>query len=294
MTYAESRFVRYLLMLLMVLSGSVVVGAQEEGEAVAETPKQDLGRWWLRPARSYDPIPEDWLYHAEGEIFYTRQSGNMDGYEIDGGGRLILRKKIVNQLFYYAITKQDIDIVEGNAGTLKHESQGFEYELRVELNKMVRAEAGAMWERDDSRLIDNRFMYYAGLGAQLVDQPKVKFNTVGAIGQQYDRYAVPIPGVPNPPDNDFTGGYLSLELHWIPNQQVVWRNRLLWFQDLGDSANRRWQFNSAANIQVTSFMGVVLSWETKYNNRQPQLPAFLGFQLNKRDDKQKVGLQFFM
>ncbi|MDM8523999.1 hypothetical protein QUF80_11585 [Desulfococcaceae bacterium HSG8] len=170
----------------------------QEGEAAEKKSKdladegwisngKSLGRWWLKNAKTYDPMPLPLLYHLEGKYAYAEKSGNIDVENHEATALISLRKGIFTSFTTYSKGKSDvtINLTKDQTST---ETGDFMQDFSLALTDRISVQAGMMWNTNSAIYLDDRYTYYGGLQVVLFDSPNLGLSLGGYYGQENNSY----------------------------------------------------------------------------------------------------------
>lgn len=143
---------------------------QEAQETQTIPDREELGSWWRYSAKKLDPVYPKWLFHIEGTYSFTHQTGNTDGSTQEGSARLVLRKNIFTNYLRFNRSASDFTTSDGDSvDTEKNELNNF---LQIDITKKLFGRVGVAWLSDDEEYIEDRYTYFAGIGANVLETPK--------------------------------------------------------------------------------------------------------------------------
>ncbi|MGD0282893.1 MAG: hypothetical protein ABSB95_11085, partial [Dissulfurispiraceae bacterium] len=135
----------------------------EPEQAAASKKAVELGDWWNHSALKYEPMPAGYLLHMEGQYNFTSVGGNNRGLVYRGNGQIVVRKDRFTDNVAYVIDERRISQPSSDQTTYKN-YQFFQESLDYDIYRKFYAEGGFIWEKDKTSLINNRDIYYGGLG----------------------------------------------------------------------------------------------------------------------------------
>ena len=171
-----------MLMLSLLLS---IPGIAEEKKKTSVPEKSGLGDWWHHSSLKYKPMPDKLLFHTELQYADRKLTGNDEGYVHNGSASFYIRKHRFTDRVTYSINKYDIDQSDG--GHTDKDYQMFEELLRFDLTEYLYPEAGIIWETDSKNLIEDRYIYYGGVGS-LLSFKRHQINIALCYGLQHEEY----------------------------------------------------------------------------------------------------------
>jgi putative salt-induced outer membrane protein YdiY len=257
-------------MIICMITGLLMLSISNAQEkAVTEEKKDPYAGWWIKSSLSYDPLPQQFLFHGEGQYAYTSLSGNATG-EIHSGKAIIkVRKaKFTNHFgFQYDKLDQKGDLV----GNYFKENLNLEDMIDFDITEIFYAEIGGFWQKDNIRKIKNRYIYYGGVG--LATQIEKSHNLKGIIAlasvdQKYDL-----------PDNilafydvvrePFQALYLNQNYTWRVNEGISLSEDFKYIVNLKESKRYQYNINLQANIFFSAHFGIFWAYSYQWDNDAP-------------------------
>ncbi|MBF0240947.1 MAG: DUF481 domain-containing protein [Desulfamplus sp.] len=286
--------------------------SSEQEKKTEDGKKQDLVNWWTRNPLTFDPMPEDLLWHFEANYQYDRGTGNWttDNHLLDS--LLSLRYHRFTNNLRYNFDKRNVakptppPNSEKNTSLRKSTKHEIHEDFRYAITKRMYAAPGIMYLEDDYSYIDERYTYYAGIGGDLYsfkfsNMEVFKLSMFGAYGYETKRYIddyhetyaiVKDWGIADNIKNYDPGTeegdlfYLNQRILLFPYYGIMVTQEFDYFVDTGDSDKYRWTFSVGLDFKVMEHLFVSLSYKEDYDNNANQL---LG--IRKRDQTQGIGIK---
>ncbi|OQY28516.1 MAG: hypothetical protein B6244_07155 [Candidatus Cloacimonetes bacterium 4572_55] len=273
-------FIIALTSFLFVVSSNAQEESRESEVPKEEKPvKKELGRWWLKNARTYNPLPKQWLFHVQGEGGFTRSTGNMGGHTILGGAILVVRKSVFTNYADYKVYRQKIELTDGNS--VVFEIQSFEDAFRIDLTSKISGLIGFMWDKDETKYLTHRYIYSVGMMFQLMDNSKHKLSTMGAYGSQNEEFEHD-----SLVSHDTGILYLSDNYTGIITKSLALEQEAQLFLDMSDSDFYRYIFKIGLDYKLNRQLSIVPQLSVEYNSE----PAFE--ESKKSDVMQRINIRF--
>lgn len=234
---------------------------------------EELGEdWWLKNAKKYAPLPRPLLYHFEGSYAYSEQGGNVDAKKHKGEAELTLRKNLFTGITTYTIGKTEttINLLEKNTSL---DNQSFRQALRYAITDRMSAAAGISWERNETKYLKDRFVYFGGLRAMIVDMPKLDIMVGGFYSytdtsylneniQEIKKYAK----FPSQEDYRSDALYFSQKLRWKITDKISFSERADYMMFLDDTEYYFWKLDLSLNFKLTKSVSFFSSYSVNYDN----------------------------
>lgn len=275
-------------------------GSGEVKKEIAAQGRPDLGDWWNRSSLKYTPRPAGTLFHGELQYDYKRETGNIDSYSHRGAGKLVIRKdRFTNYLSYFIDKKISDDFTSGSH--YQRDYKIFEGSLRYDLREKLYSEAGLIWETDSANLIKNRYVYYGGLGYNLLDMKDHSINVFLAysrVKEEFDPLIGMMLGIDNRESN---AAYFFQSYDWHVTDRLTFREKFRIIRNLddsilynmatgvpvpdGDTKRYMWVLYNALEYRINNFLSLVNSYQINYDSNP--WPTVL-----KKDSTFSLGVKF--
>jgi hypothetical protein len=248
----------FVVLTLVTFIAPIALQAQEQagkGEASEEAvpdPKE-LGEWWLKSAREYDPLYPNFLYHIEGDYSFTKLTGNTEATVQQGGAKLVLRMNIFPSWSVYNISKNKTTISTTNT-TIETEAQGFFQSVSADLTKRFALDVGMKWSRDQTKYVENRYTYFGGVNATVLDAP-IRLRVGAFYGLEdtsymNDKLGELVPGL-EIPDYDSTGVLITQELMAPLSKNIIIMESADYLKHFEDDEIYQWNIEVTLSVQIT-------------------------------------------
>jgi len=296
---------------------SAPVEADKKPDSESKTEKkQDLGMWWNKSPLSYDPMSTQFLYHFEAGYSFSRLEGSFTTDIHMANAKLTLRKHRLTNAIMYNLDKrnsamanqQSISVDEqGNVtiGEVNDEIRNDKKEvlanyLNFALTERFFLGAGVEWTTDGDKQIKDRYLYFAGVGCRIIDEPKYFLRVLGAYGYQtlqytdyYNRLFGGLVLKYNAVDKFDSGVltsnnyYLSMDARWQVTDSLAFTHASSIVGDFEKKENRyNWRWTLAAGLayRINKYVSLTFNFTEDYN-KQPAIGV------RKRGQSTKVGIQ---
>ncbi len=256
------------------LTWTTLTMAQEATPASAQPPPavdswlsngKELGPWWRKNAKALPSIPEPLLYHVEGTYNFLKSTGSidMDIQKIDLD--LYFRKGLITSETSYILDETSTEIKLQNA-LIERENYFYQQKFTMAITDQIAAAVGIVGDRNLTKFIDERTVYFGGLIYTPIDTSDLTINLVGAYAQTKIAYLMS--EVPRSYKEDFPGVgdyesgtiYLVESLDWKINPIVSLTQKIRHFSYLDDTEF----YNTNASIGFTFKLTETISLTTNY------------------------------
>jgi len=250
----------------------------------ASKPK-GLGRWWMRNALTFDPMPSQFLYHLETSYSFSRMTGNMTVDKHIIKTLLINRYNRFTSYLNYTFDKRNSarasdypvgnKIVEENFEIRNSTKHLITEELRCAILKQLYAASGFMYEEDDFVSLDKRITGYLGFGARPIQADSFTFKIFVALGHEEKDYTKDY--------HDYAGYFteeqlsalmpdydagtvksdvfhFDLSLNWSITENIALNKSFMTFVDIDDSDKYRWTLDLGLEYQFTEHFSLMLNY----------------------------------
>jgi len=197
--------------------------------------KPDLGAWWEKSALKYSPVPEQWLFHAEGTLDLKYKTGNTKSDRYSGSASLTVRKSRFTNTLSFMIEKEYSEDLSPSGSYTKskdEDSRSIQDALRYDLTERFYAEGGYMWEKDKKNYITGRDSYYAGLGYTLVDTQRHHLDVFFAGGYVNEKYPSLIQSSMNLDHLEVGAAYFRQDYRWNITDRLTFKETFRIIQNL--------------------------------------------------------------
>ena len=249
--------------LLIMCTAFNLVKAQNTAE------KKPSSQWWLNSSLA-DSVDE-YLFHVEGQYGYTKMSGAIEGEMQSGGAKLALRKNIFTNHTEYMIDKMNL-MIKMMGMNYKTESQAFTDFLDVDITRLLYGEAGFIWERDNSLLINNRYSLYAGAGLNGLIAERHYLKILVAAGRINQDYTIPVNEL-NVVKGAYTALYIRQNYKYVMDQRFSLIEQAYYLTNINYSGRYRMSLSLNLNINIIQPVSLMLGYNYKYDKESEILGA---------------------
>jgi len=234
---------------------------------------EELGNWWVKNPKKYDPVPRPLLYHIEGSYSYSELGGNIEVKNHKGELELALRKDLFTSITNYAISRSDTDITLSGVST-SVESDYFRQKFRYGLTDWMEAGAGVIWNiTDTAKYLENRLIYYGGVRFTVLDFPSLMIKMGGYYGFSDTEFMNDkITGMRKyadfQPVDDYDSDalYFGQMLKWKISKTVTFSENADYMLLLKDTEYYSWMLKLALNFRLTKHSSFFASYIINYDN----------------------------
>lgn len=232
------------------------------------------GRWWLKNAKKYQPLPNPLLYHFEGHYSYSEQDGNLESEKHKGKMLLTLRKGLFTSVTLYKIKNRDVQIslVDKHVDA---KDQFFRQGLRFAMTDQISAVIGKSWERSSAKFLQDRDTYYGGLQFAPIDTPKLNLMFAGYYGntdisfmnreiQKRAKYK----DFPSVADYDSDSLEFHHRLHWQITDKISLKNGIDYKVFLKDANSYLWGIDTKLEFKQTKMISFFLQYSIDYDDNK--------------------------
>lgn len=255
----------------------IVTTAKKEESARKE---RLLKNWWRHNSLRYsDEFRKKLRFHVEAMYNYMRETGNTEATIHKGSLKLTARKGRVTNYLTYNVRDQKIKTVSDGSVTI-HINHLLEEIVRYDINRIVSGVAGFLYERDRDSLLEDKVIYFGGLGYDILDDEKFILHAMTVMGHQKEHYLSLVKDVMDLSDRTNTILYLYQTFRWnifdwlsfFEGGRVIYEfektNRYYLLDDSADIAyptNRKNRYVIKANAGLEFIINKYLSTVFQYN-----------------------------
>ncbi|MDP8241227.1 MAG: hypothetical protein P9X24_19230 [Candidatus Hatepunaea meridiana] len=255
----------FILVCFILLCFPLLIQAEDKAET--EDAERDIGKWWNKSSLTYSPMIKNFLIHSEiSSCSYTKHHGNAEGFEYTGLFLFSMRQNRFTYYMFCQLSKEDIEIPFMGAMMLTEDSF-YDNVLRTDLFKNLYLDLGWRWERNTERMIENRYVKYAGLGTYHEILPIYNTSLIAGIGQMEEEYDRSTPIVPATLEDDERPVFFLIQNGWInldPWGRTSLRDRLIYRIPLDDSEAYQIILKYTFDFAITKFLSVSYQYELDY------------------------------
>ena len=270
---------------------------------------ENLGRWWLKSAKKYNPLPNPFLYHFEGTYSYSESSGNVKAEAHRGSLQLTLRKGLITSITQYGINDRETNKQVKDKDVIMKD-QNFRQGFRLSLTEKLDAVVGGVWERSSTKYLEDRFIYYSGVRFMAIDSPNLDvmlglfYAETSTTFMNSEMQSTPkYKNFPSVEDYDSNAIRLSQRLSWkmTPTVTLVGTGDYMMF--LENTDYYFWKLKTGLNFKFSKNVSFVVSYLINYDynpfieavqsyldNRRAILPANTG-SVYRRDTTLSFGFK---
>jgi len=300
-----------ILVMAWPLSGNAKEAATEKKSEVKQKAevkkKQDMSNWWTKNPLTFDPMPEELLWHLESTYQFDRSTGNWTSDNHMLTSQLSLRYNLFTNHIRYTFDKRNVakpsPPPDSEKDTLLRKSTKHEIheDFRFALTKRIYLAPGMFYLKDDYAYIDERCTYYAGVGADLITHPLFRLSMFGAYGyetQQYiDEYHETYLMVKewgaadqieryDPGTEEADVIYINQAIRLFPYYDVMVTQECIYIVNVSETDLYRLTFRVGVDFKIRENLFVTLEFKDEFDNGANQL---LG--IRKRDQTQGIGIK---
>jgi hypothetical protein len=232
--------------------------------------KPALGAWWQKSAMEYDPMPAQWLFHADGTFSYMNASGNTSGSVLNVSASADTRKSRFTShsfaqegrnIMVYGFTRSSVNYVER---TLREQ-------VDCDLRWYVKLVAGIEDYRNTLIFMDKRLNAYGGVGGTLFRNAKQQITLTTAFGHAdftFDRAQMlrvnprQIGVIDTSPSSN--GGLAMQTWRWNVSPRFTFNEDASYMKYFNTDLGYRWTINLNGNIPINKR----LSFNTTYRIKE--------------------------
>lgn len=233
---------------------------------------KELGPWWRKNAKKYNPLPHPLLYHVKGTYSYSELGGNVEAKTHRGSAELTLRKDLFTSVTTYAVDSRSTTIVLKEKSTDLN-NQIFRQGLRMALTDRISSVVGILWETNERKYLKDRFVYYGGVRAMIIDSPKLDLMMGGFYGytetsylnenmQEIKKYS----DFPSQDDYDSDSLYFSQKLNWDVTDTISFSERVDYMLFLDDTEYYFAKLKLSISFKLTKSLSFITSYSVNYDN----------------------------
>jgi hypothetical protein len=241
--------------------GSISVKAQETN-------------WWLTNSLKLDSLSSDLLFHAEGAYSFYTSSGNVDMILHDATPKLFLRKGRFLVSAFGEFKYQKMKVLAGQ--TSRTWMHNYNVKLIYDLFPDIQSETGILLQKDDSKYLDNRTVYYSGFSYNTMENEKVGQQYFLAGGYQTIKPSpLPLNIVAGEIDQPVVYVAQTFVLKTIPDIEIT--ETATFIQDLDTNKSYQATVNVSAQFAFTDKVAGLISYQLTYDKEPivPQLAPFV-------------------
>lgn len=226
--------------------------------------KQNLGPWWQKNALERQPVPAQWLFHAEGTFSFMNASGNTSGNSVDLSASGVIRKNRYTssslvQLGWrdmaYGFTRSSVDYAER---TLREQ-------VDFAVTNRVKVVGGIEHYRNTLMYMDKRLNAYGGIGATAYRNDKHQLTFTGGAGHasfSFDPVAMSRAGVTK--NHPSSGGVLGMQVwQWNASHRFSFSQDASYMEYFDAYLGHRWTVDLAGNFPISKHFAFSVAYRIK-------------------------------
>lgn len=255
---------KYFVVVLIIIYGSFA-----KMQAQAADDKKPLPQWWL--GSSLADSTKGYLFHVEGQYSYTNMTGPIEGDMQSGGLKAAIRKGTFTNNIDYSMDKMNLKI---QLLRMKYstESQRFIDYLDIDITRLIYAETGVIWERDNTTLIKNRYSMYAGTGLNGLIAEKHYMKLLIAAGRINPEYSIPVDHI-DVVKEAFQAFYIRQHYKYVPDRRFALMEDAYYFINMNKTNRYRMGVNLNMSICIVDPVSLVLGYSYKFDSEAELLGA---------------------
>lgn len=218
--------------------------------------------WWLTNSLKLDSLSSDLLFHAEGAYSFYTSSGNVDMILQDATPKLFLRKGRFLISAFGELKYQKMKVLAGQ--TSRTWMHNYNVKLIYDLLPDIQSETGILLQKDDSKYIDNRTVYYSGFSYNTMDNKKLGQQYFLAGGYQTIKpSSLPLNIEVSDIQQPVIYAAQTLVIKTIPNIQITETATII--QDLDKDKAYQATFNVSTQFAFTKKIAGLISYQLTYD-----------------------------
>ncbi len=218
--------------------------------------------WWLTNSLKLDSLSSDLLFHAEGAYSFYTSSGNVDMILQDATPKLFLRKGRFLISAFGELKYQKMKVLAGQ--TSRTWMHNYNVKLIYDLLPDIQSETGILLQKDDSKYIDNRTVYYSGFSYNTMDNEKLGQQYFLAGGYQTIKpSSLPLNIQVSDIQQPVIYAAQTLVIKTIPNIQITETATII--QDLDKDKAYQATFNVSTQFAFTKKIAGLISYQLTYD-----------------------------
>jgi hypothetical protein len=265
--------------------------------AAASTPqapkKQNLGAWWQKNALEYTPMPDQWLFHAEGTLSYMNASGNTTGSTFDTSANAEIRKSRITSISYVQLSRKNMVYGFGQ-GTVDYAERTLREQVDIGVTPRTMFVVGIEAYRNTLMFMDKRLNVYGGMGATLYRNEKQQVTFTGGVGHAdftFDRVRMMTinpsrTGLLNAEPS--SGGALGMQTwRWKVSPRFSFSEDASYMKYFDSYLGHRWAINLNGNVPINK----LFSFQLTYRLREETNTIIEALGLSPRDRTFLMGIK---
>jgi putative salt-induced outer membrane protein YdiY len=230
----------------------------------------DLGDWWNKSAKSYDPVPNELLHHFELSYSFAKGSGNRDSENHNGKASLTLRKNIFTSETKYSIRESELSSSLAPADTISSEVKIFNQEILAAVTKSIDILAGYRFASNDITAIDSRNVFYGGFAWQYSVESIGISGNLGLSGgystSSYTDFVSKALGTISVDDYETPIIRLSQALNWKITDNISFSDNIFYMSMLKDTEYFFSKMTFSLNFKINKYLSFFTSYNIDYDS----------------------------
>ncbi|EKD30785.1 MAG: hypothetical protein ACD_77C00477G0053 [uncultured bacterium] len=224
--------------------------------------------WWLKSSK-VDTV-NGIQFHASGQYSFSKKKGVISGVTHSGNILLAVRLGSVTNYSIYGIDKIDLHL-KGIANIdYKTTSHYFTNYFNYDFSRVLFAEAGYIWERDDMLLLHNRYSVYAGAGINLILFKKLQIKSLLAAGWINQNYTIPVENIdvikgPN------TAFYTMNNFVYSILPTVKFSGYVFYYTNINEGGRYRYGYRLNLSVGIIKHINLVAGYSHKFDKELERL-----------------------
>jgi hypothetical protein len=248
-------------------------GAAPAQAAPAATGAQPLGSWWEKSSLSYNPVPEQLLFHVTSDLTFSDSRGNTHGTQFGWQNDLVIRKRRLTDRV--TVDLRDTDMVYGlGGGSADYQMRTLRNHVEYDLTKNAVAVGGIEHMHNTLVFLDRRVTVYGGGGVTLFDKAGHKLDVIGGLGYAAYRFQReemarinPVAVAALPTTTPGSGAALVMEgWQWKFSDQIALKQDASYLEYFHQDLGELWTFNVSVDIPVTKHLSIGPRYTMRHEN----------------------------
>jgi hypothetical protein len=258
------------LAILLILASAPLASASED--------TADLGIWWQKSPRAYDPIPDKMLHHFQGTYSLVRGEGNVNSKIQNGDINLILRKNIVTSRTGYNATKSEVTLSTYPNNTILTERSNIDQRIITSITRKLNFVLGYWYDKNDNSYME-RNDYYGGFHLYLFHTPSLSADTglyYGRSNESYMNNALKKIGIISKDLDDYKSNsvFFTQDMRWSITDNISFSDSIFSGYmlkkdaDYDDSKYYFAEIKFSLALKLTKFVSVTTSYSINYDDNR--------------------------
>ncbi|HEX2867283.1 MAG TPA: DUF481 domain-containing protein [Ignavibacteriales bacterium] len=258
----------------------IAFGLFNNMHAQASGGKKPMTQWWL--GSSLADSTRGYLFHIEGQYSYSKMSGPIEGEMQSGGLRSAIRINTFTNHIDYSIDKMNLKIQMLRMQYTTESHRLIDY-LDFDITRLLYAETGFIWERDNTIFIKNRYSMYAGTGLNGLIAEKHYLKLLVAMGRISPQYSIPVDHF-DVVKVAYQAFYLRQHYSYVLDRRFTLLEDAYYFTNMNTANRYMLGVNLNLNIGIVDPVSLVLGYSYKFDREAELLGAI------PKNTNQSIGL----